>query len=768
MIATTGSYRSNDLSHRDGVNLGPADGAKSSPEPRVLLATKLHPPTHSHRLISRSLLVETLRNGSDRKLTLLDAPAGWGKSSLLAQWIAEDRARSRFAWVSLDPADNDPARFWTYVLAAMLEANATLDPHAFELIQRRADLPDVVLPTLLNELVSVEEGIVLVLDDYQVVTNSAIHDQLAFVIDRKPGSLRLVLATRSDPALPLARLRAAGDLLEVRAHDLRFVETECAQMLNDLLGLGLTVSEIEMLCRRTEGWAAGLYLAALSLESRLDAGALVRAFAGDDRHVVDYLSAEVLANQPTELRAFLVRTSILDRLSGPLCDTVLQASGSVTILERIERANLFLVPLDNSRTWYRYHHLFAELLYSELMRTEPDLVSTLHRRAAEWFVIHGCLDEAVHHRMVAGDVCSAKELIAANWGGEYNRGRLSTVSRWLDRLPHRMVVEDSRLCLARAWIALDLRQLSVAARWIGAAEQAFGEDDVAAEVVLLGALLRFKLGDVGAAVSLAQQAIGLDLGESVPGPAAAYCVYGAALYWSGATAQAQPALTCAVELAEERGNHAARTYALGYLATIAAQEGKLVEAEALVQRSVGGDRDADLTEHFVDMMASIAMAIVLTRRQQIAAADEAALRAVVLGQRGGGNIEVANALLLRAVILDQLGDPQTARRCADQARKILADCPDTGRAQRLVLSTESITGVAASPQRPGPGSVEELTTKELEIVRLLSGSLTRREIAAHLYVSLNTVKTHQRSLFRKLDVSDRRSAVERARKLGLI
>ena len=748
--------------------MGPADGAQNSPEAKVLLATKLHPPTYSHRLISRSLLVDALRNGSDRKLTLLDAPAGWGKSSLLAQWIAEDRARFRFSWVSLDSADNDPARFWTYVLAAMQAANATLDQHAFELIQRRADLVEVVLPTLLNELVGVQDGMVLVLDEYHLVTNRAIHEQLAFFIDRKPKSLRLVLATRSDPALPLARLRAAGDLLELRAYDLRFVEAECARLLNDLLGLGLTASEVEMLCRRTEGWAAGLYLAALSLESRRDAGARVRAFAGDDRHIVDYLSAEVLANQPSELRAFLLRTSILDRLSGPLCDRVLQTSASVTTLERIERANLFLVPLDNSRTWYRYHHLFAELLHSELMRTEPDLLPTLHRRAAEWFLIHDCLDEAVHHRMLEGDVCRAKELIAASWGAEYNRGRLSTISRWLDRLPKRMVVEDSRLCVARAWIALDLRQLSAAARWIDAAEHACGEDEMVAEVVSLRALLRFKLGDAGAAVSLAERAIGLDLGESGPGLPAAYCVYGVALYWSGATAQARPALMCAVELAEERGNHAASTYALGYLATIAAQEGRLVEAEALVQRSVGGGRGDDLTEHFVDMIASIAMAIVLMRRQQPAAADDAALRAIVLGQRGGGNIEVANALSLRAAILDQLGDSQTARRCAEQARLILADCPDSGPAQRLLVGAESLRGVTGSRRHSGPGPAEELTTKELEVLRLLSGVLTRREIAAHLYVSLNTVKTHQRSLFRKLDVSDRRSAVERARKLGLI
>ena len=744
------------------------DGETNNSEPTVLLATKLQPPGFSDRLISRWSLVEILRNGQGRKLTLLDAPAGWGKSSLLAQWLAQDRNRFRFAWVSLDPADNDSMRFWTYVLTAMQRANPTLASQPFELLQRGSEILEVVLPTLLNGLVRLEEDIVLVLDDYHLVTNRVIHEQLTLLIDRKPASLRLVLATRSDPPLPLARLRAAGDLLELRADDLRFAVTECDLMLNDGLGLGLTAPEVAMLCRRTEGWAAGLYLAALSLESRLDAGAFVRAFAGNNRHIVDYLSAEVLARQPAELRAFLVRTSILDRLCGQLCDAVLQASGSVTILEQIERANLFLVPLDSSRDWYRYHHLFRELLHSELLRTEPSLAPALHQRAAEWFLAQGWLDEAVQHRMAAGDVSTARELIAANWGGEYNRGRLSTVSRWLDLLPTSAVVEDPRLCVARAWVALDMRQLSVAERWIEAAEKASGHDKMPAQVAILCAVHRFKLGDVGAAANLARRAIELDLGDSVPGLPAAYCVYGAALHWSGEMAKAKDALARAVDLAEERGNHAARTYALGYLAMIAAQEGRPTDAEVLVLRASGEDRDTALGEHFVDMMTAIATARVLLQRNEDAAADEAALRAVVLGRRGGGNVEVASALLLRAAILDRLGEAATAGRCADEARELLAECPDPGMAQRLLLGTQHRPGGRSSREHADPELPEELTNRELQLLRLLTGNLNRREIAAHLYVSLNTVKTHQRSLFRKLDVSDRSGAVERAKKLGLI
>lgn len=658
-----------------------------------MLATKLHVPARTNRLISRPVLVQALGATSSYKLTLLDAPAGWGKTTLLTQWIAQAHGRPRFAWLSLDQADNDPVRFWTYALAAMQQANPKLATHAFELLQGRADVREVVLPTLLNELAGLEDEIVLLLDDYHVVTDRDIHEQLAFVIDRMPASLRLVLATRSDPALPLARLRAGGDLLEIRAHDLRFAVAEADLLLNDVLGLDLTAEEVSVLCRRTEGWAAGLYLAALSLEGRLDAGPFISAFAGDDRHIVDYLSAEVLDGQPGELRAFLLRTSILDRLCGPLCDAVLQTSASLATLERIERENLFLVALDSARRWYRYHQLFAELLRSELLRTEPELVTDLHDRAAAWFRAEGSVDDALHHLLAARDVPSSTELIAASWGAEFNRGRLSTVSRWLDLLPDRAVAEDPRLCLARAWIALDLRELSVAGRWINAAEAGLaGGDTMQAEMTIIHAVQRFKVGDVTAAVDAARQAIGVDPGDSAPGRAAAYCVYGAALYWSGKPPEARAAFDRAVQLAEGVGNDAARTYALGYLATIAAEHGRLTEAEDLIQRATGGDRDVAVGEHFTDMMTSLATAKVLSRRGETALADDAAHRAVVLGQRGGGNVEIANALLVRAEILHQLGDPETARRSTERARRILRACPDPGPAHQLLATTARRTG----------------------------------------------------------------------------
>ena len=356
------------------------------------------------------------------------------------------------------------------MVAALQKANPGIAAPSLELLGMGADRRQVVLPALLNELAGLTDQIVLLLDDYHLVTNLDVHEELAFVIGRMPPSLRLVIASRSDPPLPLERLRAGGDLLEVRTHELRFAAGETARLLNDALGLDLAEEDITLLWRRTEGWAAGLYLAALSLQRSPDSGTFIRSFAGDNRHVVDYLSAEVLDGQPSDLRAFLLRTSVLETLSGPLCDAVLQTSASAAILDQIERQNLFLVPLDSSRRRYRYHHLFRELLRSELHRTEPGIVPALHHRAAAWFGAVGSTDEAVHHLAAAADVAGAAELIAASWGPEFDQGRLFTVSGWLDLLPAQTVTADARLCVARAWIALDLRRLSDAGRWIEAAE----------------------------------------------------------------------------------------------------------------------------------------------------------------------------------------------------------------------------------------------------------------------------------------------------------
>ena len=343
-------------------------------EPAVLLAAKSAPPAIRAQLIERAALIEILSAEPHRKLTLLSAPAGWGKTTLLAQWVSGVDDRRRRGWLSLDASDNDPARFWACAIAALAKASPGVAPRALELIKIGADPQQVVLPTLLDELSAIDYQIALILDDYHFVENRTVHEQVGFVIERMPQTFRLVIATRSDPVLPLARLRASGELLELRAEELRFQAGEAAHLLDGVLGLKLTDADVQLLFRRTEGWAAGLYLAGLSLAGRTDAAAFIGTFAGDNRHIVDYLIAEVLDGQPPHIRSFLLHTSLLTRLSGTVCDAVLQTSGSASMLQNIERDNLFLLPLDVSRRWYRYHQLFADLLRTELHRSEPDLI----------------------------------------------------------------------------------------------------------------------------------------------------------------------------------------------------------------------------------------------------------------------------------------------------------------------------------------------------------------------------------------------------------
>ncbi|OBI54408.1 LuxR C-terminal-related transcriptional regulator [Mycobacterium sp. E796] len=737
----------------------------------VLLGTKLHIPAVGAQLVHRTTLLDALSAGRRRRLTLLSAPAGWGKTTLLAQWVLGADNDQRFGWLSLDSSDNDPVWFWMYVIAALQKISPAVGIRAVELLAMGADPVQVVLPTLLNDLDTVDGPMALILDDYHLVVSRAVHEQLAFFISRMPADLHLVLATRSDPMLPLARLRASGELAEMRTDDLRFGPDEAVHLLNGVLGLDLADEDIKLLHRRTEGWAAGLYLAALSLAGRVDAPAFIRTFAGDNRHIVDYLMAEVLEGQPPELRSFLLRTSVLGRLSGPLCDAILQTSDSAANLEKIERENLFVVPLDMARHWYRYHQLFGELLRTELRRSEPDLVPELHRRAATWFESEGLIDEAVRHLVAGGDVARSADLIAADWVDEFNGGGLSTVAGMLDLLPEETVLLDPRLSVARAWIALSVGRLDDAAGWIEAVETGSAGDTadaISAQVVVLRAVHSFKTAQVTAALETARQAITLDLPEAPLGRAMAYGTYGSALYFSGSTAEAQAAFQRAVELAENVGDRRARSYALGHLALISAEADQLADAERRIRRASGSSRPLTDAEHLVDVMVSLATAEVLRMRGDAAAAVDAADMAVASARQGGAILEVAKTLSVRAKLSEQLGDHHNAKVIAEEVAALLRGSAEAGVAATVLASAKRNVGGTVASRNEGYAPDEELTPKELEVLRLLATRLSRREIGERLYVSLNTVKSHQRAVYRKLRVEHRSAAVSRARELGLL
>jgi LuxR family transcriptional regulator, maltose regulon positive regulatory protein len=754
------------------------DRAGAAPSGLTLIVTKLRAPAVRDELVPRHRLVERLISARSHRLTLVDAPAGWGKTTLLAEWRSSPDEPRPFAWVSLDSADSDPVRFWTYVIEAlrMVEPELGAVPLATLRTPGTSVLRDV-LPQLINQLATAPGGKVLVLDDYHLVGSDDIHQAIGVLVERLPASLHLAIATRSDPPLPLARMRARGELLEIRADQLRFSEPETAALLNDALGLGLADADVARLRQRTEGWAAGLYLAALSLRDRADAGGFIEAFAGDDRHVVDYLGGEVLAGQPPQTRAFLLQTSILERLCGPLCDAVTGRADSAVKLEEIERDNLFLVPLDSTRRWYRYHHLFGELLRHELRRSEPELVATLHRRASAWHRDAGSPHEAVHHAIGAGDVEEAAELIARWWLWCFNRGELATVEGWLDALPPQTVTGDPRLAVARVWLALDAGRLDEAERWLGDAERGGaagrardGAGAPSAGIALLRALHRFKTGDVGQALLTARRAVELEPEAPPFWRTVAACVIGVTRYWSGDAGEAHGALHDALRLADGDGNRLAASYTLGYLAAIQADRGAPGEAGSLLERAASLVRDdAGVGEHFTAMMVHLTRSGRLQRQGRLAAAAEEAARGVELARRGAGQVELGYALLTLAELRHAQGDAEQAGSLLLESRRTVDGCADPGILAGLVAAAEQRVDRARRGRAGTAASAgERLTERELAVLRLLPSGMSQREIGAALFLSQNTVKTHTRGIYRKLRASSRSEAVARARTAGLL
>src|SRR5581483_10460734 len=463
----------------------------------------------------------------------------------LSEWRASPAEPRPFAWLSLDRGDDDPVRFWAYVIAALRTVQPQLGAQSLAQLPRAAtSLVDAVVAPLINELAPLEEPLVLVLDDYHLVRSETIHESIAFLLRHLPAPLHVAIASRADPPLALAGLRAAGEITEIRAADLRFTDEEADELLNGSLGLGLEPGDVELLRARTEGWAAGLQLAALSARPLEDRHAYVQSLAGDDRQIGDYLH-EVLAEQTPELREFLLRTSILDRLCAPLYDAVTGRNDGSERLEAVDRSNLFLVSLDTRREWYRYHQLFADLLRYELSRAEPELASDLHRRAAAWHRERGNVEDAIAHATAAGDFAGASELIARHWRPVWSGGQRETVARWIDALPREVVLGDARLCLARGWAALygDLPECD---RWRSAAERAplpapfrDGSASVEEAVAMLEAAHANLNGDVGRALAAARRALARIEDRSSPAQTIANVHLGMAAYYAGDLAAAE-------------------------------------------------------------------------------------------------------------------------------------------------------------------------------------------------------------------------------------
>ena len=621
---------------------------------------------------------------------------------------------------------------------------------------------------LINDLAALDEHVHLVLDDYHVVTDPELHRSVAYLLAHQPPRLHVVIATRSDPPLPFGRLRAHGEMLEIRTNDLAFTDTEATTMLNGALALGLDVADVKRLAARTEGWAAGLYLAGLSLREQPNRAAFVAEFHGTDRFVLDFLGSEVLATQPADLRTFLLETSILPRLSASLCQAVTGRADSAAVLERIERSNLFLVPLDSERHWFRYHRLFGELLRHELGIAEPQRVPELHRRAAAWFHAAGQVGEAIDHAAAAGDVDGAAELVAGHWNTWFNAGRLATVQSWLDHLPAQTQLADPRLCVAQAWLLLDTGQLDAVDRWLNGADTACDPTDAVTlrEVAVLRTVHRFKIGDVGASHLAARRVLELNQGEVCFAGTVAHALLGVTLFWKGELAAALRPLTDSVALARRTRNLLGETYAMSYLALAHVERGAIDEGQQLAEAALSRAVEPGVAEHFVTGLGHLALALALAARGQVEQAAPAAARAVQLARRGAGRLEIGLALATQAqglLTVSEDGAPMLA-----EAKRVARACRDPGWLPELLTRLgRAMTPPGRRPALAGAAGLA-LSDRERELLPLLAGTLSQREIGAVLHLSLNTVKTHSRMLYRKLGASSRAEAVQRARQIGLL
>ena len=715
-----------------------------------LLPVKLATPRAARQPIRRPRIVEILSGATRARLVLLSAPPGFGKTTALVDWLAASRTKS--AWISLDETDNDPVRFLRYLWAsvAKLAAGAAnpLEGGAASGEALEPGDPFEVVGELAARLADCPDPSVLVLDDYHLVTSATVQRAVGLLVERLPAHVHLVIATRADPALPLARLRARGELLEVRAGDLRFTTDEAGAFFTNRIGLALGESDLETLVARTEGWPAVLQLAGLSLTGRLDIPGHVRDFAATHRHVLDYVVEEVLAGLPPETQAFLLRTSILDRLCGSLCEAVTGEPQGQARLEDLERANLMVVPLDDERRWYRYHALFAEILRARLGALHPGAVADLHARASAWHEAQGDDDEAISHALRSGDVERVSRIVAEASGRHVNAGELGTVRRWLEALPPDVIRDHAQLSASYAWCLVLGGQTDGVAERLADAERALadGRDGgpemrpgIPTQLAMLRSLLAGLEGDSATAIAQARRA-----GELVPAGVPAQ-----------AAANLRGTATVLLALAHVRAGEleaAARAY-----------------EEGLPDLRAGGNV-MGLGRGIADLAG-----IAITRGDPAGALR---LCESELARRDAGisAAETASVWAALARARAELGQAQLADEAARRALELATrtgDVPSARSAHATLARVAPRLGGGAAASRPGGqgvigGPVESLTDREIEVLRLVSLGRSNSQVASELFVTVGTVKSHLHTISGKLGAANRVEAVARGRELGLL
>jgi LuxR family maltose regulon positive regulatory protein len=680
-----------------------------------ILATKLYIPPPRPKVVVRSRLIERLNaglrqnQGFGRKLTLISAPAGFGKTTLVREWVAGNE--QPVVWLSLDEGDSDPTRFLTYLVAALQTIAARQSPvgnigeGVLGALQSPQPPPtESILTALLNDIITVPEDFVLVLNDYHVVDSRPVDNAITFLLEHLPPQMHLVIATREDPDLPLARLRARGQLTELRVADLRFTPAEAAEFLNYVMGLNLSAEDVAALETRTEGWIAGLQLAAISLQGHQDAHGFITSFTGSHHFVLDYLVEEVLHQQSESVQTFLLRTSILDRLCGPLCDAVLQsgadphlalpASGQET-LQTLEQANLFIIPLDNERRWYRYHHLFADLLRQRLHQSTASSirgVAELHIRASVWYEENGLEVEAFHHAAAANDIERAERLIEGEGMPLYFRGAVAPVLHWLESLPAPVLDARPSLWVMYAWTLWITHQISGVEQKLKAAEAALqgaGPDDITRDLIGQIAAIRAMLAapqyQVDTIIEQSRRALEYLHPDNLPVRTTATWTLAIACQFQGDRAAASQAYTEVIAMSEASGNlfiDILATTGLGIIQESDNQLHRAVETYRRVLQLVGEPPQPIACE------AYLGLARIFYEWNDLDAAQQYGLQSIQLAQQ----IENIDSSVAGEVFLARL---KLARGDVAGAAAILAEADQAVRQQNFVQQMPEVAAAQA-------------------------------------------------------------------------
>ncbi len=656
---------------------------------RPLLGTKLHPPTSSHARVGRPRLTRLLEEGARSRLTLVSAPPGFGKTSLVADWLASSETQRAAAWLSLDAADNERTTFWTYVAAALAGATPGRGSRARAVLETAGSSVEAALTELLNELAAHDGQIVLVLDDLHAIDDPRIADDLAFVLERLPAQVHVIATTRADPALPLARLRARGQLVEIRAADLRFTTEEAAAFLNGTMALALSEPDVAALEGRTEGWIAALQLAAVSLRGRDDPRDFIASFAGDDRYIVDYLADEVLARQPADIRAFLLETAILDRISGSLADAVTGRDDGTTVLAGLDRANLFLIALDDRRRWYRYHHLFADLLRARLLDERPGEVASLHRRASGWFERNGEPREAIRHALAGEDVERAAELIELELPG-LRRSRDELALRdWLGALPDHLFETRPVLAAGRAGALMQTGDFTGVEALLDSVERALASSPAAdatpdgivvvdrdelrklpAAVAMYRAALGRIAGDIEATMSHARRAIEVAEADDPLGRGGPAALLGLALWETGDLEAAYHWFSEGMASLDRGGYTSDVIGGAVTLADIRIAQGRLGDALRLFEEGLRRATEAGPVPLRGAADMHVGIAEVLLARNDLAGAGERIAASRALGDDNGLPKNPSRWRVTLARIRAAGGDPAEAFALLDDALRV--------------------------------------------------------------------------------------------------